>query len=57
MEMDSQEKQAPQNIDVAKEIGTYAAPKYLVLPAVQLDDWQYVMRRSMQEIIPGLYLG
>lgn len=34
------------------------ASRYAILPHVDDDDeWKYAMRRSMQEIIPGLYLG
>lgn len=56
MEMDSQEKPAQQN-GVAEALCSYDTPSYPVLPAIEMDDWQYVMRRTMQEIIPGLYLG
>jgi hypothetical protein len=30
---------------------------YKILPPVEYEDWVYNMRRTMQEIIPGLYLG
>lgn len=39
------------------ELSSYHAPTYPRLPTVDLEDWQYVMRRTMQEIIPGLFLG
>lgn len=35
-----------------------AATEFPTFPEFQeADDWTYTMRRSMQEIIPGLYLG
>jgi hypothetical protein len=36
---------------------SYTSPVYPTLPDRETADWQYVMRRTMQEIIPGVYLG
>jgi len=36
---------------------TYASPSYPSLPASDYSEWSYKMRRNMQEIIPGLFLG
>jgi hypothetical protein len=41
----------------AEEEDVYNSPSYPILPQVDMEDWQYVMRRTMQEIIPGLFLG
>jgi len=35
----------------------FSMPGYPELPSRDNTDWQYVMRRTMQEIIPGLFLG
>lgn len=42
---------------LAASLSSYNQPDYPVLPSVDMDDWQYVMRRTMQEVIPGLFLG
>jgi len=36
----------------------YSAPTYEDLPSSEkVDEWKYVMRRTMQEITPGVFLG
>lgn len=35
----------------------YVEPDYPRLPSEGTLEWQYTMRRTMQEIIPGLFLG
>lgn len=35
----------------------YVEPEYPRLPSEGNLEWQYTMRRTMQEVIPGLFLG
>jgi len=47
-----------QQMDVDDDEPVVMKPmKYPALPPIDNEDWQYVMRRTMQEIIPGLFLG
>lgn len=46
---------SPEKKIVVKE--RYVEPDYPRLPSEGNLEWQYTMRRTMQEIIPGLFLG